>query len=193
MAQFLCAGMGLRAGLEYSDYIVHLLRDTRRSRTYNPPSRAPEGRLLEAFLQGGARLWCPRRRLAAAPGRFARPAPPGNDDPCVVWRTISEGMPRRRQGIGEQLTTASTGPGQKSHVERRKASVPSLGTQDASRKAGLAWFAQIDRTPGPPVVRYERKAGSPGLRISRGVCASVMTRRDGCLACIRAPPALRTL
>src|SRR3954464_10855944 len=36
----------------------------------------------------------PRRRLAAAPGRLARPAPPGHDDPCGVSRTIPEGMPR---------------------------------------------------------------------------------------------------
>ena len=33
-------------------------------------------------------------RLATAPGRLARPAPPGNDDPCVTRRTIPEGMPR---------------------------------------------------------------------------------------------------
>src|SRR6266699_995593 len=33
-------------------------------------------------------------RLATAPGRLARPAPPGNDDPCGERRTISEGMPR---------------------------------------------------------------------------------------------------
>ena len=41
-------------------------------------------------------------RLATAPGRLARPAPPGNDDPCGIrgCRTISEGMPTRRQGIG---------------------------------------------------------------------------------------------
>src|SRR4051812_30375619 len=105
---------------------------------------APEGRLLGAFLQGGARLWCPRRRLAAAPGRFARPTPPGNDDPCGERRTIPEGMPRlpreafergfrravpcrscerwrlARRSFSEDGTTASTGPGQKSHVERRK-------------------------------------------------------------------------
>jgi hypothetical protein len=47
-------------------------------------SLGPEGRLPEAFLQGGARLWCPRIRLAAVPGRFARPATPGNDDPCGI-------------------------------------------------------------------------------------------------------------
>src|SRR5882757_4036894 len=105
---------------------------------------APEGRLLGAFLQDGARLWCPRRRLAAAPGRLARPAPPGNDDPCVERgrRTIPEGLPE----------TASTGPGQKSHVERRKASVPSLGTQDASPHARRA-CPICEKTSGLPDVR----------------------------------------
>ena len=33
-------------------------------------------------------------RLATAPGRSARPAPPGNDDPCGERRTIPEGLPR---------------------------------------------------------------------------------------------------
>jgi hypothetical protein len=33
-------------------------------------------------------------RLATAPGRSARPAPPGNDDPCDERRTIPEGLPR---------------------------------------------------------------------------------------------------
>ena len=33
-------------------------------------------------------------RLATAPGRSARPAPPGNDDPCEERRTIPEGLPR---------------------------------------------------------------------------------------------------
>src|SRR5262249_25941523 len=51
---------------------------------------SPEGRLLGAFLQGGPRLWCPRLRLAAAPGRRARPAPPGNDDPCGDARSWRE-------------------------------------------------------------------------------------------------------
>src|SRR5215468_10052556 len=77
-------------------------------------------------------------RLATTPGRLARPAPPGNDDPCEERRTIPEGLPRLpreastkrfqtggsnaglRFGEGRQRRTASTGPGQKSHVERRK-------------------------------------------------------------------------
>jgi hypothetical protein len=33
-------------------------------------------------------------RLAIVPGRSARPAPPGNDDPCEERRTIPEGLPR---------------------------------------------------------------------------------------------------
>ena len=33
-------------------------------------------------------------RLATAPGRSARPAPSGNDDPCEERRAIPEGLPR---------------------------------------------------------------------------------------------------
>ena len=33
-------------------------------------------------------------RPATVPGRLARPAPPGNDDPCDEGRTIPEGLPR---------------------------------------------------------------------------------------------------
>jgi hypothetical protein len=98
-------------------------------------------------------------RLATAPGRSARPAPPGNDDPCEERRTIPEGLPRLpREAFARGLRravpksaealakadgriTASTGPGQKSHVERRKGErAHSLGTQDAStahRMSGL--------------------------------------------------------
>src|SRR3979411_1443316 len=123
-------------------------------------------------------------RLAAAPGRLARPAPPCNDDPCVEKgrRTILEGLP----------DNGKHGPGPEIPRGAPKGERPVAGNARRLTQAGLARFAQIDRTPGPPVVRNERKAGfAPGLRIERGVCASVMTRRDGCLACIRAPPALR--
>ena len=78
-------------------------------------------------------------RLAAAPGRFARPDPLGNDDPCGERRTILgesraaakalaggvRSPPKLQRRRAEP--TASTGPGQKSHVERRKASVPNAG------------------------------------------------------------------
>src|SRR5215813_6949047 len=63
---------------------------------------------------------------------------------------------------GAHQRTASTGPGQKSHVERRKASVPVAGIRKTPhRKPGwLARSAHIDRGHGGPVVRNERKAGS---------------------------------
>ena len=118
-------------------------------------------------------------RLATAPGRLARPAPSGNDDPCEERRTIPEGLPRlpreafkrsqtggsdvgHRFGEGRQRRTASTGPGQKSHVERRKGErFPSPGNArrlDASR-AGWLGLRHIERGHGLPVVRNERKAG----------------------------------
>src|SRR5215831_1201791 len=91
-------------------------------------------------------------RLATAPGRLARPAPPGNDDPCEERRTIPEGMPRlpreawksgRRRAVlmladCAHQRTASTGPGQKSHVERRKGErTRRRATQDVSTQIGL--------------------------------------------------------
>src|SRR5436190_1339687 len=91
-------------------------------------------------------------------------------------------------------TTASTGPGQKSHVERRKASVPvagNAGRLDADRAWSLALRKSIARR-GFPAVRKERKAGVARLRIERGVCMPVMACRSGCVASIQAPPALRT-
>src|SRR5215467_16089609 len=58
--------------------------------------------VLSSFLRGASGGVPVRRseavaspmRLAIAPGRLARPAPPGNDDPCEERRTIPEGMPR---------------------------------------------------------------------------------------------------
>jgi hypothetical protein len=95
-------------------------------------------------------------RIATAPGRLARPAPSGNDDPCEERRTIPEGLPRlpreafkkRSQTGGSdahpsvQRRTASTGPGQKSHVERRKGErIPSPGYAGRlTRKSG--WLAR---------------------------------------------------
>src|SRR5262245_43180718 len=63
----------------------------------------PEGRLLGAFLQGGPGLWCPRTRLAAAPGRLARPAPPGNDDPCGDARSRRECRTNGEHGPGPEI------------------------------------------------------------------------------------------
>ena len=151
-------------------------------------------------------------RIATAPGRLARPAPPGNNDPCGERRTIPEGLPRlprealmmrlqtggsdvgRRASRGRQRTTASTGPGQKSHVERRKGERASrLVRRTSRRKSGFAArFAHIDRGHGLPVVRNERKAGLLlGLADRWGVRRPVMACRSGCVASIQAPPALR--
>src|SRR5439155_13208456 len=101
---------------------------------------------------------------------------------------------RAHRSCGEGgRATASTGPGQKSHVERRKASVPVAGYAGRLTQIGSP-VCEIDRTPGPPAVRNERKARFwPRLRIERGVCMPVMACRSGCVACIQAPPALRTL
>src|SRR5438067_7764371 len=101
---------------------------------------------------------------------------------CRVHRSFGEGG----------RATASTGPGQKSHVERRKASVSVAGNAGRLTQIGSP-VCEIDRDQGLPEVRNERKTGSARLPIERGVCASVMTRRSGCIACIQAPPALRTL
>src|SRR5229473_6239199 len=108
--------------------------------------------------------------MAHDPGGTA--APPPRD-----WRTANNG----EHGPGPEIPRGAP-----------KGERPVAGNaRRLTQGRVVARSAQIDRTPGPPVVRKERKAGSPGLRIERGVCASVMTRRDGCLACIRAPPALR--
>ena len=115
-------------------------------------------------------------RLATVPGRSARPAPSGNDDPCEERRTIPEGLPRLpREAItkwsqtggsdarsGEQRRTASTGPGQKSHVERRKGERFHRWKRRTSQRKPdwLVRIAHIERGHGLPVVRNERKAGS---------------------------------
>jgi hypothetical protein len=116
-------------------------------------------------------------RLAAAPGRFARLAPPGNDDPCAKgarsWRACRA---HRRCGEGGRAT-ASTGPGQKSHVERRKASVPVAGYAgrlNAVRVTGLRksiarrvrpWCAMNARRARPAADRERRLHAGHGVPI----------------------------
>src|SRR5215470_6731160 len=95
-------------------------------------------------------------RLATAPGRSARPAPPGNDDPCEERRTIPEGLPRLpREASTKRFQTGGSKPPKplaKGDRERRarararnptwsaaKASVTRRrATQDVSTQAGLA-------------------------------------------------------
>ena len=125
-------------------------------RSWGPPP--------EAFLQGGARLWCPRRRLATAPGRLARPAPSGNDDPCVEQgrRTILEGLPDNgKHGPGPEIPRgAPKGERPVAGNARRLTARTHVGLARFAKKTSglLARCAEIDRRPGSPVVRNDRKA-----------------------------------
>ena len=100
-------------------------------------------------------------RLATAPGRSARPAPPGNDDPCDERRTIPEGLPRLpREAITKWSQTGGSDPPKplaKEDRERRarararnptwsavKASVPVAGLRKTPHRTphlGLARYA----------------------------------------------------
>src|SRR6516165_9880990 len=98
-------------------------------------------------------------RLATVPGRSARPAPPGNDDPCEERRTIPEGLPRlpreafarglRRVAPMSAIVSATAGEGQRQARARArnptwsavKASVPVAGLRKTPhRKSG--WLAR---------------------------------------------------
>src|SRR3979411_1552804 len=101
-------------------------------------------------------------RLAAAPGRLARPAPPCNGDPCVEWgrRTILEGLP----------DNGKHGPGPEIPRGAPKGERPVAG--NARRLTA--------RTSGLPDVR-KKKPGLPGLRKSiagraRPGCAMIASR-----------------
>ena len=157
-------------------------------------------------------------RLATAPGRPARPAPPGNNDPCEERRTIPEGLPRlprealheasdgrflsmlspgglARRSFSGGGTTASTGPGQKSHVERRKGerfpSPGNAGRLDASR-AGCPGCAYRSRPRASCGAQRTQGGLLLGLADRWGVRRPVMACRSGCVASIQAPPVLRT-
>jgi len=97
-----------------------------------------------------------------------------------VARTISEGMPDN----GEH------GPGPEIPRGAPKGASPSLGTQDASRRLSLLSLWNRSRTALARGAQWTQ-GGRYGFAIERGDCAPVMARRDGCLASIRAPPALR--
>src|SRR5262249_46683745 len=116
-------------------------------------------------------------RLATAPERFARPAPPGNDDPCDERRTIPEGLPRLpREAVARGLRRAVPMLTQVSRGQRRarararnptwsavKASVSRRRvTQDVSPQIELrsSMCGISNAATGQPGVRNERKAGS---------------------------------
>ena len=188
--------------LDFSEFLWYTLRQLRS-----------RGALHEAILGWRARPWRLRMRLATVPGRSARPAPPGNDDPCGERRTIPEGLPRLpREALNEVSdgrfesseafgeggpTTASTGPGQKSHVERRKGErFHRRKRRTPHRKSSFAVrSAQIDRGHGGPVVRNVRKAGSFAracrsmrrLHAGHGVPIWVRRRHPGATGAPHAP------
>src|SRR5216683_1856716 len=94
----------------------------------------------------------------------------------------SNGARSRREcrAAAKELAEASNGehgPGPEIPRGAPKGDRPVAGNARRLTHAGLARFAKSIAARGSPVVRNERKAGSPGLRIERGVCASVMTRR----------------
>src|ERR1700680_302415 len=102
--------------------------------------------MTRASYEVGARSW---RECRAAAKSLA-----GGSD---VRRSFSEGGPDN----GEH------GPGPEIPRGAPKGERPVAGNARRLMQAGwLPGVAQIDRTPGPPVVRNERKAGSPGLRKS---------------------------
>src|ERR1700730_7091579 len=93
-----------------------------------------------------ARLWRPRRRLAAAPGRVARPAPPGNDDPCVEKgrRTILEGMPDNGEhGPGPEIPRGAPKGERPVAGNAGRLTARMSGVPDVRKKAGLARCAEI--------------------------------------------------
>src|SRR5262249_31046864 len=102
-------------------------------------------------------------RLATAPGRLARPAPPGNDDPCDERRTIPEGLPRLPREAFERgprrvvliPADASAKDGDRERRARARARNP---TWSAARRAcplpGHARRLTADRMSGLPDMRH---------------------------------------
>src|SRR5215813_10988472 len=89
---------------------------------------------------------------------------------------------------GAHQTTASTGPGQKSHVERRKGErFHRWKRRTSQRKPGwLVRVAHIERGHGLPVVRNERKAGiCSGLSFDEASARRSWRANRGALAGIR--------
>ena len=120
-------------------------------------------------------------RLATAPGRLARPAPPGNDDPCdegARSRRVCRGCPERPPQRGFRRVvpmpaTASAKVGKGQRRARARARNPTWSavkasvsrrrdTQDVSPQIELrsSMCGISNAATGQPAVRNERKAGS---------------------------------
>ena len=149
-------------------------------------------------------------RIATAPGRPARPAPPGNNDPCGERRTIPEGLPRLpREALMMRSQTGGSDARRKARIRQRrarararnptwsavKASVPVAwyaGRLDAGRDGCLGLRISIAATGDLWCATNARRALLLGLADRWGVRRPVMACRSGCVAGIQAPPALRT-
>ena len=122
-------------------------------------------------------MWRPRMRLAAAPGRLARPAPPGNDDPCVEEdrRTILEGLPDNGEhGPGPKIATVERRRGERPVAgNARRLTARASGLPDVRKKPGLPGLRKsIAGRARPGCAMIARRSWRPAS-IERGVCASV--------------------
>src|SRR3979411_3046204 len=103
-------------------------------------------------------------RLAAAPGRLARPAPPCNGDPCVEWgrRTILEGLPDNgKHGPGPEIPRGAPKGERPVAGNARRLTARRSGLPDLRKNVGLARWGEIDRGPGSPGGRNDRKPVVP--------------------------------
>ncbi len=98
-------------------------------------------------------------RLATAPGRFARPAPPGNDDPCGERRTILEGMPSRPERPPRRRLRRAV------LMVRRKACIRQR--QARARARNPTWSAARRASPSPGT-----QDASTQIELGRSVCAN---------------------
>ena len=146
----------------------------------------------------------PWRRLAAAPGRLARPAPPGNDDPCVARRTIPEGMPRLpreaferglRRAVPSRSPALAGLPAEASAKAKPTVASAKVGGQRRARARARnpTWSAERraslrrdDETP-------RRRSGSPDLRISNAATGDLWCAMNARRASARACRSMRRL
>ena len=98
-----------------------------------------------------------------------------------VARTILEGPPDNGEhGPGPEIPR---GAPKGERPRRRGTQVPHAdrmsGLPDMRRKGWVRPTCEIDRKPGAPGVRKERKDGVAACVIERGHCAPVTARREG--------------
>ena len=126
-------------------------------------------------------------RLATAPGRFARPAPPGNDDPCGERRTILEGMPSRPERPPRRRLRRAV------LMVRRKACIRQR--QARARARNPTWSAARRACPSPGYAgRLDAdRASRLGLRISIAATGDLWCATNARRASARACRLMRRL